>query len=126
MNAICNEPISNRDPRYAGAMAELETDYAREDFLAYQRANFMRLAKLFLIDRDCEFEAFSWQQYAEARRCAYLAGVSIEQSRGWMNRARDAKLHGDSPETICTLVKIARARRRDYRAHLGLALGETS
>lgn len=24
MNAICNEPISNRDPRYAGAMAELE------------------------------------------------------------------------------------------------------
>jgi hypothetical protein len=68
MNAICNEPISNRDPRYCGAMAELEADcdpYA--DFLDWQRANYMRLAKLFLIDRDCEFEAFSWQQYAQAK-----------------------------------------------------------
>lgn len=67
MNALCDIAITNRDPRYVGAMAELETDYAREDFLAYQRANFMRLAKLFLIDRDCEFEAFSWQQYAQAK-----------------------------------------------------------
>ena len=67
MNALCDIAITNRDPRYVGAMAELETDYAREDFLAYQRANYMRLAKLFLIDRDCEFEAFSWQQYAQAK-----------------------------------------------------------
>lgn len=67
MNALCDIAITNRDPRYPGAMAELETDYAREDFLAYQRANYMRLAKLFLIDRDCEFEAFSWQQYAQAK-----------------------------------------------------------
>ena len=67
MNALCDIPITNRDPRFVGAMAELETDYAREDFLAYQRANYMRLAKLFLIDRDCEFEAFSWQQYAQAK-----------------------------------------------------------
>ena len=67
MNALCDIAITNRDPRYVGAMAELETDYAREDFLAYQRANYVRLAKLFLIDRDCEFEAFSWQQYAQAK-----------------------------------------------------------
>lgn len=61
------DAVSICDPRFVGAMAELETDYAREDFLAYQRANYMRLAKLFLIDRDCEFEAFSWQQYAQAK-----------------------------------------------------------
>ena len=67
MNALCDIAITNRDPRYVGVMAELETDYAREDFLTYQRANYMRLAKLFLIDRDCEFEAFSWQQYAQAK-----------------------------------------------------------
>lgn len=58
--------------------------------------------------------------------CAYQAGMSVEQSHGWMHRARDAKLHGDSPATICTLVKIARERRRDYRAHLALALGDAS
>lgn len=68
MNAICNEPISNRDPRYCGAMAELEADcdpYA--DFLDWQRANFMRLAKLFLADHAAEFEAFSWRMYAKTK-----------------------------------------------------------
>ena len=70
MNAIINEPISNRDPRYAGAMAEVETDDARDDFLAYQRANFMRRAQVFVADRFEEFEAFSWQMYAQVRRDA--------------------------------------------------------
>ena len=60
--------ITNRDPRWAGIMAQIEADDdPRARFLAWQRLNYMRLAKLFLIDRDCEFEAFSWRQYAEAR-----------------------------------------------------------
>ena len=70
MNALCNEPISNRDPRYAGVMAELETDYAREDFLAYQRANFMRLAQVFIATHGEEFETFTWEMYAQVRRDA--------------------------------------------------------
>ena len=70
MNAICNEPISNRDPRFVGAMAELETDDAREDFLAYQRANFMRLAQVFIATHSEEFETFTWEMYAQVRRDA--------------------------------------------------------
>ena len=70
MNAICNEPISNRDPRFVGAMAELETDDAREDFLAYQRANFMRLAQVFIATHSEEFETFTWEMYAAAREMA--------------------------------------------------------
>lgn len=70
MNAVCNEPISNRDPRYVGVMAELETDYVREDFLTYQRANFMRLAQVFIAARGEEFETFTWEMYAQVRRDA--------------------------------------------------------
>lgn len=67
MNAVCDQPISNRDPRYAGAMAELETDYAREDFLAYQRANYMRLAQVFIATHSEEFETFTWEMYAQIK-----------------------------------------------------------
>ena len=68
MNALCDIPITNRDPRWAGIMADIERDEdPRERFLCWQRANYFRLAKLFLVERDVEFEAFSWQQYAEAR-----------------------------------------------------------
>jgi hypothetical protein len=67
VNAIINEPISNRDPRYAGVMAELETDDAREDFLAYQRANFMRLAQVFIAAHSEEFETFTWEMYAQVK-----------------------------------------------------------
>ena len=71
MNAICNEPISNRDPRYCGAMAELEADcdpYA--DFLDWQRANYMRLAQVFIAAHGEEFETFTWEMYAQVRRDA--------------------------------------------------------
>lgn len=62
------EAISNRDPRWAGVMADVERDEdPRERFLCWQRANYFRLAKLFLVEHDDDFEAFSWQQYAEAR-----------------------------------------------------------
>lgn len=68
MNALCNEPITNRDPRYAGVMAELETDDdAQQDFLAYQRANFMRLAQVFIATHSEEFEMFTWEMYAQMR-----------------------------------------------------------
>ena len=68
MNALCDIAITNRDPRWPGVMADVERDEdPRERFLCWQRANYFRLAKLFLIDRDCEFEAFSWQQYAKVK-----------------------------------------------------------
>ena len=68
MNALCDIPITNRDPRWAGIMADIERDEdPRERFLCWQRANYFRLAKLFLVERDDEFEAFSWQQYAQAK-----------------------------------------------------------
>ena len=67
MNAVCDQPITNRDPRYAGAMAELETDDARDDFLAYQRANFMRLAQVFIAAHSEEFETFTWEMYAQIK-----------------------------------------------------------
>lgn len=67
MNAVCDQPITNRDPRYAGAMAEIETDDAREDFLTYQRANYMRLAQVFIAARSEEFESFSWQMYTQVK-----------------------------------------------------------
>jgi len=70
MNALCDIAITNRDPRYPGAMAELETDYAREDFLAYQRANYMRLAQVFIATHSEEFETFTWEMYAAAREMA--------------------------------------------------------
>lgn len=67
MNALCDIAITNRDPRYAGVMAELETDDARDDFLAYQRANYMRLVQVFIAARSEEFESFSWQMYAQIK-----------------------------------------------------------
>lgn len=68
MNAVCNEPITNRDPRFCGAMAEIETDDdERADFLAYQRMNYVRLAQAFIVAHDPEFESFSWQMYAQAK-----------------------------------------------------------
>ena len=70
MNALCDIAITNRDPRFVGAMAELETDYAREDFLAYQRENFMRLAQVFIATHSEEFETFTWEMYAQVRRDA--------------------------------------------------------
>lgn len=70
MNALCDIAITNRDPRWAGAMAEIETDDAREDFLAYQRANFMRLAQVFIATHSEEFETFTWEMYAAAREMA--------------------------------------------------------
>lgn len=70
MNALCDIAITNSDPRFVGAMAELETDYAREDFLAYQRANFMRLAQVFIAAHSEEFETFTWEMYAQVRRDA--------------------------------------------------------
>ena len=70
MNAVCDQPITNRDPRYAGAMAEIETDDARDDFLAYQRENFMRLAQVFIATHGEEFETSTWEMYAQVRRDA--------------------------------------------------------
>ncbi len=70
MNALCDIAITNRDPRYVGAMAEIETDDAREDFLAYQRKNFMRLAQVFIAAHSEEFETFTWEMYAQVRRDA--------------------------------------------------------
>lgn len=60
--------ITNRDPRWAGIMAQIEADDdPRARFLAWQRLNYMRLAKLFLADHAAEFEAFSWRMYAKTK-----------------------------------------------------------
>ena len=42
-------------------------DDPRARFLDWQRANYRRLAQLFIVDHDDDFEAFSWQMYAEAK-----------------------------------------------------------
>ena len=60
--------ITNRDPRWSGEMARIEADDdPRARFLAWQRANYRRLAQLFIVENDPDFEAFSWQMYAEAK-----------------------------------------------------------
>ncbi len=68
MNALCDIAITNRDPRWAGIMAQIESDDdPRADFLAWQRREYVRLAQLFVVERFEEFEQFSWQMYAKAK-----------------------------------------------------------
>lgn len=69
MNALCDIAITNRDPRWCGEMARVETD---EDphaaLLRYQAANFMRLAAVFIASHSVEFDALSRRMYAQESR----------------------------------------------------------
>lgn len=71
MSALCDVAITNRDPRWAGVMADVERDEdPRERFLCWQRANYMRLAQVFIASHGEEFEAFTWEMYAQAKEAA--------------------------------------------------------
>mgnify|MGYP000928828822 CR=1 FL=1 len=63
------DAITNRDPGWLRAMADMETEHDPEaHFRQWQQARFMNLVRLYIAQHDDEFEAFSWEMYAQVRR----------------------------------------------------------